>query len=92
MSLDLLYERIRTHIAPYGISFEHIIVNADSNTSYVGFVRAGGRTSEARWIIFRIKQSSTTVTTRMARTSATVNDQEQLNKVWDNYATYDYVD
>lgn len=92
MSLDLLYERIRTHIAPYGVSFEHVITNSNSTTSYVGFARAGTRTSDAKWIIFRIQQSGSTVTTRMARTSTTVNDQEQLNKVFDTPDIYDYVD
>lgn len=92
MSLDLLHERVRSRIAPYGISLEHVIVNANSTTSYIGFARAGSLTSQARWIIFRIKQSGSTVKTRLARTSSTSTDQEELNKVFDNYATYDYVD
>ena len=92
MSISLIHERIRTHLVPSGVSLEQKTINSDPSTSYVGFARAGSSTAEAKWIIIRIKQSGSGVTYRFSRTSATVNDQEQFNKIMDNATTYDYVD
>lgn len=90
-ALALIYERVRTKIAPYG-PLEHVLINADSETSYVGIAKAGSATSAAAWIIVRLRQSGNTVFYRFARSSALINDQENMDKILDNYATYNYVD
>ena len=92
MSLELYTERIRTHIIPAGVTFEQKITNADNATSYVGWARAGSSLSSPKWIILRIKSAGNTVTYRWARTDSSATDQEVLNKVYNDYASYDYVD
>lgn len=92
MALDLINEKIRTHLAPYGKSLESRTVRADPTTIYQGYARAGSRTTDAKWIIWRIKTDGTSVTTRMARTDANTNDQEEQNKIMSTPEIYDYVE
>lgn len=92
MSVALLYERVRKEIAPYGTTLETATNSSDPFTIYIGFARAGTAKSDSKWIIFRVKDSGSEVTTRLARTTSTSTDQEQMNKIFNNASSYDYVE
>jgi hypothetical protein len=86
MSIELIARVLIESQSGFGnLGIEYVVINT-TDATYIGFAKVGTKVTDPYWIIYRVKQVSDSIYTRIA------NSDENFNKILTQYNTYNYIE